>query len=74
MSRHKSSETYFSESPREGGNFSDSVVMHEVRATGVVTSEVVLTVTRTHRRAFRRTLLMYISKFSSIDKVYSRMI
>lgn len=39
MSRRKSSATYFSESPREGGNFSDSVVKREVRITGVVTSE-----------------------------------
>jgi hypothetical protein len=38
MSRHKSSATYFSESPREGGNFSDSVVEREVRDTGVATN------------------------------------
>jgi hypothetical protein len=38
-SRHKPSATHFSESPREGGNFSDSGVKREVRVAGVVTSE-----------------------------------
>jgi hypothetical protein len=37
--RHKSSATYFSESPREGSNFSVSVVKREVHITGIVTGE-----------------------------------